>query len=282
LATNVRQTAFTPQTGALSAVRHHWFVAAFPVALFVAAALVLGLHRTPRYTTSANVSLGHVYVSNAASIPTIIDATQSLASTFSRAVYSNAVASDTRRILRNEHSVGVTGSLSATPIPESPLISVSAESSSARAAVALANAGAEALTAYINHQVRDNDASATLAKRYLKASLDYRHRLDTSNRLAQRYANHPTSSNRDARDRASGATDAARLRRDAVTAAYATAVQGGAAGVGAEVFSSASGATSDRSHKLQLMVFVGLAGGLAAGAALALLRASRDIRRRSQ
>jgi uncharacterized protein involved in exopolysaccharide biosynthesis len=52
--------------------------------------------------------------------------------------------------------------------------------------------------------------------------------------------------------------------------------------VGVETFSTASGATSDRSRKLQLLVFVGLLGGLAAGAALALLRAARDLRRQGE
>ena len=47
-----------------------------------------------------------------------------------------------------------------------------------------------------------------------------------------------------------------------------------------EVFSRASTPTNDRRTMLQLLVFVGLLGGLAAGAALALLRASREVRRR--
>jgi hypothetical protein len=148
--------------------------------------------------------------------------------------------------------------------------------------VALANAGAQALTAYVNRQVRDNDASATLSRRYLAASLDYRQRLDTSRRLARRYERHPTRRSKAARDRAVAATDTAQLRRDALNAAYQTAVQGGSSSVGAEIFSSATAATSDRRRKLQLLVFVGLLGGLAAGAALALLSASRDIRRSRQ
>jgi uncharacterized protein involved in exopolysaccharide biosynthesis len=273
---------FARRIDALTAVRRHWFVALFPVALFVAGAIVLGLNRPLRYTTTANLSVSHVYVANAASIPTIIDATQSLAAAYSRAIHSNAVADGTRRILLKEHSFAVAGSLSATPIPQSPLIKVSSESSSASGAVALANAGAQALAAYVNRQVRDNDASATLSGRYLTASLDYRHRLDTSNRLTRRYARRPTRANKAARDLAAAATDTAKLRRDALNAAYQTAVQGGTSSVGAEIFTSASGATSDRSRKLQLLVFVGLLGGLAAGAALALLRASRDIRRSSE
>jgi uncharacterized protein involved in exopolysaccharide biosynthesis len=271
---------FAPRIDAFAAVRRHWFVAFFPVALFVAAAIVLGVHRPPRYSTTANLSVGHVYVGNPASIPTIIDATQSLASAYSRAIHSSAVGRDTRRILLKQ-GLPVAGSLNATPIPQSPLIKVSAESSTKRGAIALANAGATALTAYVNRQVRDNDASATISGRYLNASLAYRQRLDQSNRAERRYSRRPTRANKAARDRTAAATDTAKLRRDALSAAYQIAVQGGTSSVGVEVFSSASGATSDRSRTMQILVFVGVLGGLAAGAALALLRASRDIRRRS-
>jgi capsular polysaccharide biosynthesis protein len=282
LATDVHQTLFARRVDALTAVRRHWFVAIFPIALFVAAAVVLGTHRTPRYTATASLSVGHVYVSDPSGIPTIIDATQSLAATYSRAIASSAVTQDTRRILRREKASAVSGRLAATPIPQSQLIKVTAQSSYARGAVALANAGALALASYVNGQIRDNDASATISERYLKASLAYRERLDNSTKLARRYANRPTRAKKAARDRAAAATDAAKLRRNALQAAYQTAVQGGTSSVGVEIFSTASGATSDRSRKMQLLVFVGLLGGLAAGAALALLRAARDIRRQGE
>jgi capsular polysaccharide biosynthesis protein len=282
LATDVHQILFARRVDALTAVRRHWFVAIFPIALFVAAAVVLATHRTPRYTATASLSVGHVYVSDPSGIPTIIDATQSLAATYSRAIASSAVTQNTRRILRREKASAVSGGLAATPIPQSQLIKVTAQSSNARGAVALANAGALALASYVNGQIRDNNASATISGRYLNASLVYRERLDTSTKLARRYANRRTRANKAARDRAAAATDAAKLRRNALQAAYQTAVQGGTSSVGVEMFSTASGATSDRSRKMQLLIFVGLLGGVAAGAALALLRAARDIRRQGE
>ena len=281
LATTPPDTTDAQRTDGLAALRRHWFVAIVPVVLFVGAAVVLGLHRQPRYTTTSNLSVGHVYVNNAASIPTIIDATQSLASTYSRAISSAEVARDTRRILVKQRAWPVSGHLSATPIPQSPLIKVSADSQSERGAVALANAGATALANYINRQVRDNDASKTISARYLDASLDYRRSLETWNRLARRYSQNRTAANKAARDHAAAATDTAKLRRDALSQSYQSAVQGGTSSVGVDVFSLAGAPTSDRSRKLQILVFVGLVGGLAAGAALALLRGARDIRRRN-
>jgi uncharacterized protein involved in exopolysaccharide biosynthesis len=282
LATNGQQTVLPPRIEPFTALRRHWFLALFPVALFVAGAVVLGMKRPPRYTTTANLSVGHIYVNNPAGIPSIVDATQSLAAVYSRAIHSTPVARETRRILLKDRSGPVSGDLSATPLPDSPLIKVSAESSSESQAIALANAGATALATYVNGQVRDNGASAQLTKRYRAASLRYRQQVDMRNRLNRRYARHPTRATKAARDRASAAADTALLQREALRASYETAVQGGSSSAVVEVFSYASAAKSDRTRKMQLFIFVGLLGGLASGTALALLRASRDIRRRNR
>ena len=278
MTTKVQHTPSVPRIEVLAALRRHWLLALVPVVVLVAAAVVLGLKRPVRYTTTANLSVGHVYVSNPVGIPTIIEATQSLAAVYSRAIGSSAVTRDTRRRLQAEHAFPVSGGLTATPIPQSPLIKVTAESPSQSGAIALANAGAAALAAYVNRQVRDNEASTTISARYLKASVAYRRSLDASTRLARRYSNAPTAANRAARDRAAAATDTARLRRDALSASYQVAVQGGTSSVGVDLFSPASTPTSDRSRMLQILVFVGLLGGIAAGIALALLRASREPR----
>jgi uncharacterized protein involved in exopolysaccharide biosynthesis len=280
LANTVQHTTAAPRIDVLTAVRRHWLVALAPVVLLVAAAVVLGLKRPVTYTTTATLSVGHVYQSDAAGIPTIIEATNSLASVYTRAISSTEVVQDARRRLRREHALPVSGGLSATPIPQSPLIKVSATSRSESGAIALANAGAAALAAYINRQVRDNSASTTIAARYLQAAVTYRQRLATSRRLARRYANDPTPANKAAREHAAAAADTAQLRRDALSASYQTAVQGGTSSVGVDVFSPASTPTSDRKRMMQILVFVGLLGGIAAGLALALLRASRDTDRR--
>lgn len=277
LGDDVEQARAAPGSQLLRAARRHWFVALLPVLLFVGGAVALGLKRPPRYKATSNLSVGHVYVSNPTGIATIIDATQALAAVYSRAIHSGEVLQDTRRRLGEGSSV--TGSFNATPLPNSPLIKVTAESSSARGAVTLANASADALTLYVNRQVRDNSASTTLSQRYRDASLKYRQALDTRDRLRRRFERKETRANKAARDRAAAAADTALLRREALRASYEQAVQGGTSSVSVESFSRAAGATSDRREMMQILVFVGLLGGLAAGAALALLRAARDIRR---
>jgi capsular polysaccharide biosynthesis protein len=279
LATNVQHNPAARRTEMLPALRRHWLAALIPLVLFVAGAVVLAVKRPARYTTTSVLSVGHVYVSNPVGIPTVIEATQSLAAVYSRAINSGAVIDDTRRRLQAS-STRASGSLSATPIPESPLIKVSAESSTPAGAVALANASAAALATYINGQVRDNSASATLAQRYREASLRYRQRLETSDKLARRYADTPTPAKKAARDSAAAATDAALLRRQALSASYQAAVQGGTSSVGVEVFSRAGAATSDRRRMAEILLFVGLVGGIVAGTALALFLAHREQRPR--
>src|SRR5262249_11700645 len=148
LGDGVQHTNAAPGSQLLKAARRHWFLALLPVLLFVGGAVALGIKRPPRYKATANLSVGHVYVSNPTGIATIIDATQALAAVYSRAIHSGEVVQGTRSRLGERSSVS--GSFNATPLPDSPLIKVTAESPSASGAVALANASADALTVYVN------------------------------------------------------------------------------------------------------------------------------------
>ena len=69
------------------------------------------------------------------------------------------------------------------------------------------------------------------------------------------------------------AISVALLRREALRASYLNLVQGTASTAGVETFSRATSAASDRVRMLQIMVFLGLVAGVAAGMALALFRA---------
>lgn len=278
MATHAQHTPAPPRIELFAAMRRHWVLMLLPIFLLVGAAVLLGLKRPAEYTTTAYLSVGHVYVDNPAGIPTILIATESLASAYSRAIDSGAVVADTKRRL-GLGSSRLPGELSATPIPDSPLIRVTADASSARDAVELADAGAASLAAYTNNQIRDNDASGTLAARYRKAALDHREAVAKRDLMARRYEDDRNAQTKDAYDRAASAADTTLLRREALRASYQTAVQGGSTSIAVETFSRATPATSDEARTLQLMIFVGLIGGISLGAALALLRASRKLRR---
>ena len=260
-----------------SALRRYWPAVVLCIVLLVGGAVALGLRRPPKYTSTATLQVGHVYVSNPAGVSTIIESTQTLAGVYSRTIHATSVQQDVAQRLKRA-SVHVSGALSATPLPSSPLIKVTAQATSATGATALANAGASALEAYVNHQVRATDVTASLTKRYRQAALAYRRKKDTSDRLERRYRLHPSKVNRSARDAAGAASDGALLAVQALQSSYQQAVTGGTASAVVESFSRAGPATSDRKQTMQTLVFVGLLGGIAAGVALALLGTYRETR----
>ena len=124
--------------GVLGALRRLWIVASLPLILLVGVALALGLNRAPRFTATTNLMGGRIYVDNPAGVAGVIEATRSLASVYSRAIFASSVREDTARRL-GEDGLRDADRLSATQLPDSPLIKLSAESSSARRAVELSD-----------------------------------------------------------------------------------------------------------------------------------------------
>jgi len=270
-----------PRIDFLGALYRHWVLVLLPVLVLVGGAVALGIKRPPKYKSTATLQVGHVYISNPAGVSTIIEATQTLAGVYSRTINASEVRQDVAQRLRRQ-SVSVSGGLSATPLPSTPLIKVTAEATSATGAAALANAGADSIVDYVNHEVRASDVTATLTKRYKQAALEYRQKKDVSNRAERRYENHRTRKNKRARNQAGADADSAQLAVQTLRASYQQAVQGGIASAAVENFQHAAGASSDRSRTMQILVFVGLLGGIAAGVALALLRTYRETRPRNR
>jgi hypothetical protein len=231
-----------PPIGVLTALRRHWFVAILPVIVFVGAAIALGTERPPRYTANASLSVGRIFVNNPAGVSGVIEATQSLAAVYSRAISSSAV------------------------------IKITAESFSEARAVALANAASRALAGYVRREGRTNQ-DASILDDYQRAVRRHRELVAERRRLQRRYEADPTSANEAARDRADVAISVALLRREALRANYLNLIQGTAATARVETFARATSATSDRRRMLQIMLFLGLVAGVAAGTSFALLRA---------
>lgn len=265
------------RVSAATAIRRYWRVVFAVVALFVLVGLAVGLARTAEYTARAELSVGHAYVDSPAGIPGVIEATRSLASVYSRTASGQAVEDGVARRLRAQ-GISTAGAISATPIPDSPLIKVSGEAGSEREAIALANAGAESLAAHVNDRVTSDRTEEAAVRDFEEASTEWRQALDDRARAQGAYRADPTPSNRVVLERASSAADVAELRRETIRAQYQANGRAGANAPTLESFSPASAATSDRLTTLQILVFIALIGGFAAGVALALLRAQRELR----
>src|SRR5215211_5809799 len=145
---------------ALDAVRRYPWHALIPLIACLALALVLSTLRSPIYTAEAQLGIGRIDVSTY-SIPGFVSASRDLAAAYSRALRTTAV---NRPLARQLHTspAEVGSRLSASPIPESPVIVVTAKGSSERDAVELANAAKTALIAYVTRLNRSNPDSARL------------------------------------------------------------------------------------------------------------------------
>jgi Mrp family chromosome partitioning ATPase len=208
----------------------------------------------------------------------VTDAASGLASAYSRAVDATAVGRAVARDLRNDPAAA-SGSAAATPVPDSPIVKVTANASSARSAVRLANVTADELAKYIN----DLNASNTASQYALAAFSAATHRVARARATlvdAQRaVAALPTTDAKAQLESARAAYEVAELRQAAAKARF-TSLQSGQQ-PSLEPLRRATGATDDRRSKLELYGFAGFLGGMLAGCALALAGRALDTRLRN-
>src|SRR4051794_9927341 len=142
--------------------RSHWRLVATIAVLGLALGLVVGLLRPPTYSAQAKLVVGKsIQLNNLAATPGLALASQQLASDYSRLVSTHAVLDETaRRLGRTPGDLG--GRVSASPIPQSPVIILEAHAAHADDALALANAGAGALVRAVNRLNQKQLQSAQL------------------------------------------------------------------------------------------------------------------------
>jgi hypothetical protein len=270
------RTLRSEQIGVVEAMRWHWGIVLFCVVLLTGAGVALALVRTPVYTSTATLN-----VDFAAQSPTTLSgslsAAQASAEAYARAFDStaliNRVAKETKLAPET-----VLDRVSTSAIPENTVITVDAEGDSAGDAKELANVSANALIAYVTDfagaggKNSDGD-SADLLESYRKASAQYNKYFAEQERLGREINVNPTSANIKAFQEAKLKTQVAQLKREGLFQTYTESQRSYVAPVG--FLAKATDASDDRLAKLQLLGFVGLAAGLAVGAALATLRANR-------
>ncbi len=149
--------------------RNHWqFVAACTlIGLLLGAAF--GFFKTPNYTAQSRLFVGKTaQLSNLASIPGLDLAGQSLAASYSRLATTDEVLSATAKALGGT----IDGTLSASPIPQSPIVLVEGTSTSSDRALAITKAASKALVAAVDRLNEDHNKSAdALLKQYEAADL---------------------------------------------------------------------------------------------------------------
>jgi hypothetical protein len=268
-----------PRIGAFECVRRHWIIAIVPVLVLVTAAAMLGLKRAPTYTAETRMAVGGIDLTAPGALGGFALASQSLASSYSRAVNAEEVIGDVAR--RAGTTPGfVRPRITATPVPESPVFRIEARAATPQRAELLANLTAASLERYVKalNSGRAADAGRFFAS-YQKAARTYQRSVVARQDAEAAFRASSTSGRRDAMIKARAAESAARLRRDALQSNYLTAIGGQVAVANIQQLTSAVSAKSDRNSRLALYVFVALLAGGLIGTALATLRANARVRR---
>lgn len=152
-----------------SAMRHPFLIALFTV-LGLVAGSAIGYEHPVTYTAQAQLLVGRTSGLAEQEVPGLATAVQGLASDYARLATNSSVVSATNAIL---HTDKLPGTLSASPVPQSSVITVQGQASSEVGAVALANAGAAALVKVVTQATNDTKQQlATILNQYKAAEHD--------------------------------------------------------------------------------------------------------------
>lgn len=260
--------------GPLEATLRRPLLVAIPILLLVGVAFAVGMTREPTYSAETRLNVGRPDVSPEA-IGSAAVGNQSLASAYARVIEAEAVVAPVAEGLALEPG-DVRARLTASPVPESPIISVRATGSKADEAVRLANAGAARLVEYVRSLGRDESDEADILRRYRSARLAAarararRDRLEAADALAGESAARQRSLSRANADIATS-----ELQAESLADAYRQAQSSRAAGDLVQVLTPAAGASSDARSALQRLLLLAGAVGLVTGVGLAVVLANR-------
>lgn len=263
--------------GTFEAMRRHWLIVLATVGTLVLAGIALGLVRKPVYTAEGQLSV-QIASPYPSAVPGAITASSGLAAIYSRAIYAppliNRLAKRTSLSPRQ-----VVDRISATQVPDTGVLKVTATGESERSTVVLANLATDQLHRYVSNNLNGSaPQSQGVLRQYKRAARRYQDRVLQQQQLESLVASSPSSSTSEALRRAQILTQAAAIQRDGLAQAYQSGQQLYTAPL--DVIGRATSASSDRVSRLQLFGMVGLFAGLAVGAVLATVQANSGARRR--
>lgn len=250
-------------------ILRHPFLVLLPMIVLVGAAIALASQRAPTYTAEARLGVGRLDVPSQA-VPGVVSASQSLAATYSRLVKAEGVV-DPVAARVGLTSGQVSAALSASPIPESPIVRIEATGASAAVAERLANLAGSVLTRFVAKLNSAGDQDLLIAE-YRNAAGEL-----TAAQIARDAAQEEEgrASSEEARLALAEATadyEVASLRLANLRERISQSAQEDPGADTITTLNTAAGAVSDEDEVLQRMVALGLLAGLAFGIVLALIR----------
>ena len=256
----------------LHAVQRYWQLPVLMIVIFGALAAAVALAREPTYKAESLLVVGKVDVETPG-LSGFVSTTQSLASAYSRAVGTSAVIDPASKEVGLPPSE-ISGRVSASPVPESPVFRVEAEASSEKEAIELSNATSKSLVRYIGNinsgATRQSDVVEDLENTLVELSRAE----DRRDRLRNQARRTPSNATREALAQAEAEVQTTRLRARSLSKAYEASQTEPSTNL-VQILSPARSASNDRTQTLQIYTFLGILVGLVLGIALARLRANR-------
>jgi uncharacterized protein involved in exopolysaccharide biosynthesis len=260
----------------LQAIRRHPVRFATPLVALTLLGAAIGYLRTPTYTATSQLVVGQLNVADPSAVGTVVQATQTMAAVYSRMINSAGVR---KGIVDTAHGKAAGSEITATPIPGSPLIRVTATGNSRGNATAVANAAADSLRKYARGYGTSSDRSSAIYRDYKAAALRVNRAQAKAGALAAAYSHNRSAALKQQLSVAQADADAAKLRRDSLRFNYGTSQQSVQFTPAVNTFTVAAGATSDRKSMMEILGLIGLVAGAALGAALATSALKRRMAR---
>lgn len=253
--------------------RNHWQLITVFCLLGVVLGAAFAFVKSPTYNAEQRLIVGKTaQLSNLASVPGLDAAGQSLASAYSRLVETDEVQAATAKKMGG----ALNGSISASPIPDSPVLRLDATATSAERAVALAKAGSVALVDAVNKlNEQQNQSAKKILDQFNAANqivIDTQAQLNQLQpTLAAQTTAAGTAQVQAQINAAQAKHDTAKVQADALNAAYSGVYQPSA--INSQIIQSAGppkATGSNRRSTLEAGVLIGLVAGGLLGLGLAV------------
>lgn len=246
-----------------------------PALLFALVGVAYGLIRDEQFTATTEVQVD-LPASTPDGLAASLDAGIDFASTYSRAIQAREVVD---RVAGGTDLTPIEAAeqLSATPVPDTAVISISGTGSTEAEASAVADTGARALSTYaeeIGDEATSSQAARDVLDDFKEAAREYE--IANQDRTEARRVFKDSPDDDAAQERfieAGVAAESALARRTSLQVTYQESQQRFTAQL--ESLDIVPEVSSDRLSRLQLLGFAGLVAGFILGAAIALLRSRR-------
>jgi capsular polysaccharide biosynthesis protein len=266
----VRQPA-PASVDAITAMIRYPLLVIIPALIIGVLGAVLANRKITTYTAGSQILVGSPAPGTAGELPGVVQAEQSLASIYAREIDFDAVV---RPMARRFHAsrADIASRLSATPLPDAPIIKIAATADTPRRAIGLANGAGAKLASFVNHQTQSAAPANTAFGSYQQAATA----LARARAHQQQIAHMSLPPNSRAVLNAAADVQVAQLVQSTVGSQYQNALGTQQNTPRLNLFQSATAADSNRKPTLEIYVFGGVVAGLVIGAALATLLARRN------